>query len=153
MKRPWLILFAGLALAAAAYFTFYFIGTAHARAHRQSPAPELSWLKTEFHLSDPEFARVCEMHQSYVAGCMGRCLVIDAKNRELKRLLASTNIMTSEIEKALYETAQLRADCQKAMLQHFYEVSRMMPANQGKRYLAWVQEQTILPDSHKEMHH
>src|SRR2546425_8749702 len=145
MKRPWVILFAGLALSAAAYFSFYFIGTAHARVDRQSPAPELSWLKTEFHLSEPEFAKICEMHHSYLAGCQERCLVIDAKNSELKRLLASTNVMTPEIEKALYETAQLRADCQKAMLQHFYEVSRTMSPDQGKRYLAWVQEQTILP--------
>jgi hypothetical protein len=39
------------------------------------------------------------------------------------------------------------------MLQHFYEVSRTMPPEQGRRYLAWVQERTILADSHEEMQH
>ncbi len=31
------------------------------------------------------------------------------------------------------------------MMQHFYEVSRAMPPEQGKRYLAWVQSETLLP--------
>jgi len=38
----------------------------------------------------------------------------------------------------------MRADCQAEMLKHFFEVSRTMPAEQGKRYLAWVQAQTCL---------
>jgi hypothetical protein len=68
-------------------------------------------------------------------------------------LLAATNSVNPEIEKTLAEAAQLRAQCQKEMLQHFYEVSRTMPPDQGKRYLAWMQEQTILADSHSQMHH
>jgi hypothetical protein len=39
------------------------------------------------------------------------------------------------------------------MLQHFYDVSRTMPPEQGKRYLAWVQQQTVASDSHSQMHH
>jgi hypothetical protein len=31
------------------------------------------------------------------------------------------------------------------MMQHFYEVSRAMPPDQGKRYLTWVQQETLLP--------
>jgi hypothetical protein len=30
------------------------------------------------------------------------------------------------------------------MLRHFYEVSRTMPPEQGRRYLAWVQERTFM---------
>ncbi len=30
------------------------------------------------------------------------------------------------------------------MLKHFFEVSRAMSPEQGRRYLAWVQEQTCL---------
>ena len=73
--------------------------------------------------------------------------------RHLKHLLAATNAVSPEIEKTLAEAAQLRAACQKEMLQHFYSVSRTMPADQGKRYLAWVQDQTILADSHSQMIH
>jgi hypothetical protein len=113
----------------------------------------LAWLKKEFHLSDDEFTRISKMHESYLAGCAERCRQIDERNAELKRLLAATNTVTLEIERVLGESAQLRAECQKQMLQHFYEVSRTMPVEQGRRYLDWVQEQTILSDSHQGMSH
>jgi len=153
MKRPWLILMAGIAAGLLAYSSFYYVSTARCHSLMDKPTPELAWLQAEFHLSDAEFARICQMHESYLAGCAERCRRIDEKNEELKRLLATTNSVTPEIEKTLAEAAQLRAECQTKMLQHFYEVSRTMPPEQGKRYLAWVQEQTILSDSHSQMHH
>ena len=153
MRRPVLILIAGVALAVAAYCGVYYGGTSSCCRPVKGNAPELAWLKQEFHLSDAEFTRITEMHQAYLSGCAERCRRIDEKNAEVARLLAATNTVTPEIEKALAEAALLRADCQKNMLQHFYEVSRSMPPEQGKRYLAWVQQQTIPSDSHSQMHH
>ncbi len=153
MKRPGLILVTGIILAVAAYFGFYFAFTAKSRSLAGSQQPELEWLRTEFHVPDGEFSRISEMHESYREGCAQRCRLIDEKNEELKRLLASSRSITPEIEKALAETARLRAECQAKMLQHFFEVSRTMPPEQGRRYLAWVTEQTILPDTHSQMHH
>jgi hypothetical protein len=153
MRRPGLILFAGLAAAALAYCGVYYAGTANCCHTPQGGAPELAWLKQEFRLSDAEFTRISAMHEAYLVGCAERCRRIDLKNEELARLLAATNNITPEIEKALADSALLRADCQKKMLQHFYEVSRTMPPEQGKRYLAWVQKQTVLQDSHSQMHH
>jgi len=153
MKRAWLTLFGGILVALLAYFGFYFAGTAHSRSLEKSQEPELAWLQREFHLSQAEFARICQMHEAYLAGCAERCHRIDMKGEELKHLLASTNTVTPEIEKTLAESALLRADCQKKMLQHFYEVSRTMPPEQGQRYLAWVQGRTILCESHSQMHH
>ena len=112
----------------------------------------MAWLKQEFHLSDAEFSRIKQMHESYLAGCAERCRRIDEKNSQLKRLLAVTNLVTPEIQAALIESARLRAECQKKMLEHFYQVSQTMPPEQGKRYLAWVQDQTILSDTHSQMH-
>jgi len=60
-------------------------------------------------------------------------------------LLAGTNAVTPEIQAALIDEARLRAECETAMLQHFYETSRQMRPEQGKRYLAWVQSKTLLP--------
>jgi hypothetical protein len=153
MKRSWTIVIAGLLVAVAAYFGFYYAGTANSRSLEKSKAPELAWLKEEFHLSNAEFARISQMHEAYLAGCAERCRRIDEKNEHLKHLLASSDGVTPEIEKTLTEAAQLRAECQKKMLQHFYEISRTMPPEQGKRYLAWVQERTVLVDSHSQMHH
>jgi hypothetical protein len=138
MKRPWLILLGGVGLAFLAYAGSYLAGSARSRSMEQSQAPELSWLQKEYHLSDSEFTRVAELHKSYYAACAERCAKIDAKNAELKKLLSGTNTVTPEIEQTMQAAAQLRADCQKAMLQHFYEISRTMPAAHGKRYFDWV---------------
>ena len=153
MKRSGLVLLAGIVLAVAAYVGFYSAFSAKSRSLAASQEPELYWLKHEFQITDGEFSRISEMHESYRAGCAQRCRLIDERNEELKRLLASSSSITPEIEKALAETARLRAECQSKMLQHFYEVSRTMPPEQGRRYLAWVTERTILPDTHSQMHH
>jgi len=154
MKRSLLIMLGGLVLAALAYAGMYRAGTADSccRVH-ESKAPELAWLKQEFHLTEPEFTRVSELHEQYLAGCAERCHQIDLKNQELAHLLAQTNNVTPQIQQALADAAQLRAQCQSKMLQHFYEVSRTMPPEQGKRYLDWVQSKTLLSDTHSGMHH
>lgn len=146
MKRSVAILILGVVLAAAAYCGFYFKTTASQRTMLQSDTPELLWLKQEFNLSDQEFNRISELHESYMPNCAEMCKRIAAKNSELKVLLAQTNVLTSEIDQKLTEASQLRLECQKMMLAHFLEVSRAMPPEQGKRYLAWVQEKTFLPE-------
>jgi len=153
MKRLLLVLVAGLAAAVLGYCGIYYAGTAKYCCPAPGSAPELAWLKQEFHLSDAEFARISAMHEQYLAGCAERCRHIDMKNRELARLLAATNTITPEIEKALADCALLRAECQKKMLEHFYTVSQTMPPDQGQRYLTWVQRKTVLSDTHTEMHH
>jgi hypothetical protein len=153
MRRSLFILITGFFLAVAAYAGLYFIVTAKYHSMEKSPEPEIAWLKREFHLSDSEFERICQMHDSYMSGCAERCRQIDEKNEELRKLLAETNAVTPKVEKALADAALLRAQCQKQMLNHFFEVSRTMPPDQGRRYLAWVQNQTILGDSHQQMHH
>ena len=147
MKRAVLILFLGIALGGAGYCAFYFMGTAPQRDLMESSVPELMWLKKEFNLSDAEFKRVSELHAAYRPQCEERCRRIAAKNAELKTLLNQTNALTTEVEKKLHEASELRLECQKAMLKHFIEVSQTMPPEQGKRYLAWVEERTLLPDS------
>ncbi len=151
MRRTWLILLSGVVLALAAFLGSYRAGTARSHGWERTQTPELAWLKEEFHLTNAEFTRIAQMHEAYLAGCAERCRLIDAKNSELRRLLAETNVVTPQIERVLSESAQLRAQCQKQMLQHFYDVGRTMPVEQGNRYLAWVQAQTILADSHSEM--
>jgi Heavy-metal resistance len=146
MKRSGIVLLIGLALGCVAYFGGYFAETAKPRAMLHSDAPELAWLKAEFNLSDAEFKRITELHQAYLPGCEERCHRIDAKNDELRKLLAAATTMTPDIERKLGEAAALRLECEKAMLTHFLAVSRAMPPEQGKRYLAWVEEQTFLPE-------
>jgi hypothetical protein len=154
MKRSILILIGGLILGALAYAGMYRAETAGSCCRvDQTQAPELAWLRQEFRLSDAEFARVSELHEQYLAGCAERCHQIDLKNQELAHLLSRTNNVTPQIRQALADAAQLRAECQAKMLQHFYDVSRTMPPEQGQRYLGWVQSKTLLSDAHSSMHH
>jgi len=150
MKRPWLILICGLLLAALAYGGSYLALSARAHRMEQSDTPELSWLKSEFQVSDAEFDRVQKLYDSYTSGCMERCREIDNHNNRLQALLSETNVITPEIEQELHEAARLRAECQKAMLDHCYAISRSMPPDQGKRYLEWM-HQCIFGSEHPSM--
>jgi hypothetical protein len=144
MRRGLLILALGLVGAALAYCCFYLMGTATPRALMQSAQPELAWLKREFNLSDAEFTRISQLHAGYLPQCKERCQRIDELNDTLSTTLASATQVTPELEKLLSERAQIRASCQTEMLKHFFEVSRTMPPEQGKRYLAWVRNNTCL---------
>ena len=144
MRRGILILAVGVVGAVVAYCCFYLMGTATPRALMQSAQPELAWLKHEFNLGDAEFKRISELHAGYLPQCMERCRRIDELKDKLSNTLASATQVTPEIEKLLGEQAQMRATCQAEMLKHFFEVSRTMPPEQGKRYLAWVRENTCL---------
>lgn len=143
MKRPWLIIFGGLLLAVAAYTCVYLAGTASMRSVAESKQPALAWMQQEYHLTDAQFARLCELHDAYRPKCMEMCRKIDAKNVELQKLLAATNAITPEIKQALAEAAQIRAECQAGMLEHFNTVAQTMPPEQGKRYLEWVWQETL----------
>jgi len=144
MKRALVILWLGLATAALAYAAVYFDRTAGGRAALKAEAPELLWLKQEFHLDDAQFQRIVRLHNGYLPQCGETCQKIASKNAELRAMFAKTDSVTPEVVNKLNEIAQLRTECQTNMLRHFYEVSRAMPPEQGRRYLAWIQEKTVL---------
>ncbi len=143
MKKAVLILLLGLVAAAAAYGSMYFLCTAPARGLEQNTQPELAWLKEEFHLSDAEYNRIAALHAAYLPQCAELCRRVDAQNQRIRTLLAATNQMTPDIELAIAQATALRGECQRNMLKHFYDVSRTMPPEEGRRYLAWVQERTF----------
>lgn len=144
MKRVVLILVAGIALGVAGFCALYFGKTASHFSIARSATPELAWLKTEFNLNDAEFKRISELHEAYLPNCAEMCRRIAVKNDEMRAVLQQTNAPVVEVEKKLTEAAELRLECQKRMFRHFVEVSQAMPPEQGKRYLAWVQERTLL---------
>jgi len=146
MKKGVLILVLGLVAAAAAYGCVYFACTSSARTLERSDKPELAWLKEEFKLSDTEFKRVSELHAAYLPQCREMCRKIDAQNAQLQKLLATATNATTEIDAALAKAGQMRSECQRMMLHHFFQVSQTMPPEQGRRYLSWVKEKAFLLD-------
>jgi hypothetical protein len=153
MKKGGIILLAGLVLCTAAFSGFYYLGTASCRSLMREAAPELAWLKQEFHLSDAEFARIAQMHAAYLPQCRERCRRIAEQNEKLQQLLAQSTNLTPEIESLLAQRAKTRADCEAEMLKHFMAVSRTMPAEEGRRYLEWIADQTCLHCDRMEQGH
>lgn len=144
-NRAWIIVLGGLFLAVAAYACVYLAGTATQRSVASSDKPALAWMKSEYRLDDAQFARLCEVHDAYRPKCMAMCRMIDAKNAQIEKLLAGTSVVTPEIKQALAEAAAIRGECEAAMLEHFYRVAQTMPPEQGKRYLVWVQQESLKP--------
>jgi hypothetical protein len=145
MKRSWLILLGGLAVGLIGYTWIYLRATSLPLLMEQSSCPELAWFKSEYRLTDAQFAAITRLHEAYRPHCAEMCRRIDEQNAKVQQLLAAANVVTPEIKQALAEAARLRAECQSAMLQHYYETSRQMPQEQAERYLAWVQRETLTP--------
>lgn len=150
MKRHLFFIFA-IAACLLAYGGVYLASTKPARDLETKPTPELFWLKEEFNLSDSEFNRISELHAAYLPKCREMCTKIEAKNDELRLLLQSATNVTKEVQGTLNDSARLRAECQAQMLSHFFEVSRTMSPEQGKRYLTWVRSKTL--EGNEGMHH
>lgn len=153
MKRAVVIVLAGLLVAAASYCALYYSGTKKHREMMASPAPELAWLKNEFQLSDAEFERIGKLHEGYMPRCAELCQRIAQKNSELQHIVSSPSVDAKAVEQKLKEAGDLRVECQKNMFNHFLEVSRQMPPEQGKRYLQWVQKQTLMPEHDMAQRH
>src|SRR4051794_17988976 len=118
MRKPWLIILGGLAVGLVAYAGIYHRATSTQRSMEQSARPALTWLKNEYHLSDAQFAQVVQLHDLYHPKCAQMCRRIDEQNAKIQKLLTATNIVTPEIKHALAGAAQLRVECQSAMMRH-----------------------------------
>lgn len=143
MRRPLLILLAMLLAGGAVFFTGQRLVAYWCVKHAARPTDDLDWLRSEYRLTDAELGRVRLLHEGYLPKCHAFCERIDAHKRELQTLLDATTNAPSVIEQKLVEIGTLRAQCQSAMLQHFREVSQVMPPAQGRRYLAEMQRLTL----------
>jgi hypothetical protein len=145
MNRTRFILLLGLSLGVAGFGLLYTNRTASYREIERTCGPELAWVKREFRLNDADFERIRRLHQAYKPVCAAYCRRVDEKNRELASLMAVSTEVTPPIKTALNDAADLRKECLAQMLKHFYAVSQAMPPEQGRRYLAWVQTETLKP--------
>lgn len=145
MKR-YAIFLGGLLACAATCVAVYLAATSPIRELQNHPAPELAWLREEFKLSEPDFKKVSDLHYAYLPQCKELCARIAEKNARMRELLETSTNVTPDIQAVLNEAAQLRAQCQAQMLNHFFQVSRTMPPAEGQRYLAWIRSQTLWGD-------
>jgi Heavy-metal resistance len=149
MNRSLVIVLGALAIGAAVFAGSYFASQRASAAYCANPADDLNWLRTEFHLSDADMARVRQLHESYLPQCAKMCALIAAKKNEVQAALANGTNVTADAEKKLTELGELRAQCQAQMLRQFIIVSQAMPPEEGRRYLAEMEKITL--GSHEEI--
>lgn len=143
MKRPLLILLGALTLGTAIFAGSYFVAQRTTKMCCAKPTDDLAWLQDEFHLSDTEMTQVRKLHEGYMPQCAEMCAKIAAKKTELEASLGNGTNLTAEAKTKMAELADLRAQCQAQMLQHFITVSQAMPPEQGSRYLAEMKRLTL----------
>ena len=151
MRRPLITLTAMLLVGVAVFMTGHFLTAHWCEKKAASHSDDLDWFRLEFHLNEVELGRVRQLHEGYIPKCRDFCERIAARKRELQAALAPATNSPAIIEQKLIEIGTLRAQCQSAMLQHFHEVSQVMPKDQGRRYLAEMQRLTL--GFHEEMEH
>jgi hypothetical protein len=143
VRRPLFILIGVVAVSAAIFGGSFFLTRQICVRQMCNPADDLDWLRQEYRLGDAEMARIRELHKGYLPKCGEMCARIAAKKRELETALAGATNINPATEQMLIELSELRARCQSQMLQHFIEVGRAMPPEQGRRYLAEMQRLTL----------
>jgi hypothetical protein len=151
MRRPLLILAVMLIAGAAVFFAGERLVAHWCAKHIARTTDDLDWLRLEFRLNEAELARVRQIHDAYLPRCRQFCERIDARKRELHPVLAAGTNAPAVIEQALIDIGTLRAQCQAAMLQHFREVSQVMPPEQGRRYLFEMERLTL--GFHEQVEH
>jgi hypothetical protein len=143
MNRSLIILLSALTLCAGIFAGSFFAAKHVGMVCMAKSTDDLSWLRDEFHLGDAEMARIQKLHEGYMPKCMEMCSQIAVKKEEIAATLGNGTNVTAEAQKKLVDLGELRARCQAQMLEHFADVSRAMPPEQGQRYLAEMKRLTL----------
>lgn len=147
--RPIVILFTVLLASVALFVGAFLIASRMSSQQFHRPTDDLQWLQVEFRLGKAEMERVRELHDGYLPVCQEYCNRIAAEKSALQMIVEEGRSGTEAATQSLNEIAQVRAQCQSAMLRHFEEVSRVMPEEQGRRYLDEMRRLTL--GSHEQI--
>lgn len=149
MRRPLLILLGAVVVGFAVFGGGYLLADRLCVMRVARATDNLEWLRMEFHLGEAEMARIRQLHEGYLPICQGYCERIAMAKTELRQTLGASTNVTAQAEQKLVQIGTLRAQCQAAMLRYFAEVSRAMPAEEGRRYLAEMHRLTL--DYHEQI--
>ena len=99
---------------------------------------QLAWLRTEFHLTDAQFAQVKSLHEAYQPVCAGHCMQIMAAKKRLTTLEQEGKRDTPAYADALKDWTALKQFCTDATLKHMQSIAAVMDPAEGRRYLDLV---------------
>ena len=142
MKRYAFALLAVLAVAVAAYFGCYHLATRQTR-EMLGDEDNMMWLRTEFALTDEQARAIAQLQADYEPQCMEMCARIAKSSARLQKLLQASAAMSPELEAAVREAGQTRADCHAATLAQAFAISAHMAPAQAVRYRAMIAERVL----------
>jgi hypothetical protein len=124
------------ALAAGAFFRWHCDDALHAAAQEHDA---MKWLRTEFHLSDAQFAAISKLHEDYSVECADHCAAIGSARAQLAAAEKSGQ-PAATLAALRRKVAERELACRTAIGVHLRKVAALMPPGQGERYL-----QMLLP--------
>jgi len=145
--KRWLlvIILVGLVAAVGAFLVCTYFATQPMRDISAAPDAGLLWLRSEFKLTDAQFAQIKSLHEKYSGQCGAMCGEIARVNARLDRLISANQEVTPELSSAMDEAARVQVNCRRAMLGHIYEVAAAMETKQGARYLQMMKGVIVQP--------
>lgn len=135
MRRCAIALVAVVVVSVIAYRVYYHCATRPLHAMMKQPAAEMEWLRSEFKLTDSQFAKIKALHEAYRPKCDLMCQRIAEANAKLNSLIQNNQTLSPEIEAALANRSEIERQCREAMLAHIYSVSAEMNPASARRYL------------------
>jgi hypothetical protein len=125
-------------LAAAATGLVFFRMNSNPQLHAVAANGDaMLWLRTDFHLTDDQFAAIRALHEAYAGTCAEHCRMIQEATRARNAVAASQGDAAA-LAAADRELAELRRNCETAIAHHVREVAAHMSSDDGRRYLALV---------------
>ncbi|MFI5358271.1 MAG: hypothetical protein ACHQ4G_13140 [Opitutales bacterium] len=93
----------------------------------------MAWLRSDFNLTDTQFAGIKRLHDDYNAECARHCAAIMAARQR---------------QASPAEIGRLEATCERSMTAHFRQVAALMSPEEGRRYLALILPRVAAYDHH-----
>ena len=137
MKYLWATL-ALIAVAAAVTcaLAFHFAGDPEVKS-AVAKRDALEWLRAEFQLTDTQFARIKQLHDSYSVVCEKHCMDIIEATR-VRENLKKTSTDAAAIAAAEKRVQDMRLECENAIAGHVRQCAAEMSPEAGQRYLALI---------------
>lgn len=126
------------ALAAVAGYVTFRLGREPAVQEALAKRDALAWLQADFKLTDAQFAKIRQLHDSYSVVCEDHCRAIQDAARARAKLQADAAIEPARLAAAKQREQELRQICENAIAAHVKEVAAVMSPAEGARYLALV---------------
>lgn len=138
MKRGLIMLVIALAAGTVAFCWMRAIKSHGHHEVMMDSLPELAWIKSELEPDDAQFAKISELHAAYRPQCEAMCAHISAAQDKVDALIRKNPEITPELDLAIREHTQIRAECQRAMLQHLFQTAKVLDRDKADRYLKEV---------------